>query len=102
MQLKHTKTRYSDNFAYHANDSVIGEQLTQYGEYQQREINLLSNLIKQDVFELQNYLVLCNYKESSCIRHYLNTIMLFVLKGVITHAKTNFLACISNMNQSER
>ena len=48
MQLKHTKTRYSDNFAYHANDSVIGMQLTQYGEYQQKEINLLSNLLKQD------------------------------------------------------
>ena len=34
--------------------------------------------------------------------YYLNTIMLFVFKGVIAPAKTNFLECISNMNQSER
>ena len=34
--------------------------------------------------------------------YYLNTIMLFVFKGVITPTKNNSLESISNMNQSER
>ena len=48
MQLKHVETRYSRNFAYHANDTVIGNQLSEYGEYQQKEINLIINLIRND------------------------------------------------------
>ena len=41
MQLEHTRTRYHRNFAYWKNDEVIGKNLREYGEYQQKEIDLL-------------------------------------------------------------
>ena len=47
MQLKNQKTRYSPNFAYTADD-VAAVELEKYGEYRQREINLLANLIAED------------------------------------------------------
>jgi len=47
VQLKNEKTRYSPNFAYTADD-VAGVELEKYGEYRQREINLLANLIEED------------------------------------------------------
>jgi len=45
MQLEHTRTRYHQNFAYWKNDEVIGKNLREYGEYQQKEIDLLIGLL---------------------------------------------------------
>ena len=45
MQLEHTRTRYHRNFSYWKNDEVIGENLREYGEYQQKEIDLLVGLL---------------------------------------------------------
>ena len=45
MQLEHTRTRYHQNFAYWKNDEVIGKNLREYGEYQQKEIDLLVGLL---------------------------------------------------------
>lgn len=45
MQLEHTKTRYHKNFVYWKNDEVIGRHLREYGEYQQKEIDLLTGLL---------------------------------------------------------
>src|SRR6056300_17898 len=45
MQLEHTRTRYHRNFAYWKNDEVIGKNLREYGEYQQKEIDLLIGLL---------------------------------------------------------
>lgn len=45
MQLEHTQTRYHRNFAYWKNDEVIGKNLREYGEYQQKEIDLLIGLL---------------------------------------------------------
>ena len=45
MQLEHTRTLYHRNFAYWKNDEIIGRHLREYGEYQQKEINLLAGLL---------------------------------------------------------
>jgi len=45
MQLEHIRTRYHRNFAYWKNDEVIGKNLREYGEYQQKEIDLLVGLL---------------------------------------------------------
>jgi len=45
MQLEHTRTLYHRNFAYWKNDEIIGRHLREYGEYQQKEINLLVGLL---------------------------------------------------------
>ena len=45
MQLEHTRTRYHRNFANWKNDEVIGKNLREYGEYQQKEIDLLVGLL---------------------------------------------------------
>jgi len=45
MQLEHTRTRYHRNLAYWKNDEVIGKNLREYGEYQQKEIDLLVGLL---------------------------------------------------------
>lgn len=41
MTTKYTATRYHPNFAYYANDNVIGRSLDLYGEYGQQEIDFL-------------------------------------------------------------
>lgn len=49
MQLvKFTKTRYHDDFAYYANDDVIGRSLELYGEYGETELRLLKWLTNSD------------------------------------------------------
>ena len=45
MQLEHTRTLYHRNFAFWKNDEIIGRHLREYGEYQQKEINLLVGLL---------------------------------------------------------
>ena len=46
--ISSTKTRYSDEFYFYTNDSIIGASLGLYGEYSQREINFLLNLIRPE------------------------------------------------------
>jgi predicted RNA methylase len=47
MQLESTKTRYSGNFTY-IKGTVEATHLETYGEYKQKEINLLSNLLSSN------------------------------------------------------
>ena len=46
MQLTMTDTRYSNNFYYYQEDTIIGRSLLEYGEYQQGEIDFLQNASK--------------------------------------------------------
>jgi len=42
-----TKTRYHKNFTYYTNDIIIGRSLDLYGEYQQVEIDFLTNIVNR-------------------------------------------------------
>lgn len=45
MALQTTATRYHPAFTYHDTDDVIGQSLALYGEYAQREIDLLTSFM---------------------------------------------------------
>ena len=47
MQLGNVETRYSTNFRF-IKDTEEGMHLENYGEYKQREINLLANLLNNN------------------------------------------------------
>tara|TARA_R110001592_G_scaffold115476_1_gene315887 strand:- start:1145 stop:1867 length:723 start_codon:yes stop_codon:yes gene_type:complete len=47
MQLGSTETRYSGNFTY-IKDTIEATHLETYGEYKQKEINLLSNVLSSN------------------------------------------------------
>ena len=47
MQLGSVQTRYSANFSY-IKDTVVATHLENYGEYKQKEINLLANLLQSN------------------------------------------------------
>lgn len=43
--IKTVKTRYSNNFSFYENDTVIGKSIELYGEYAQREIDFMLNIL---------------------------------------------------------
>ena len=43
--IKTVRTRYSDNFSFYENDTIIGKSLDLYGEYAQREIDFLLGVL---------------------------------------------------------
>lgn len=45
--IKTIKTKYSDNFSYYENDTIIGKSLELYGEYAEIEINFLNSMLNE-------------------------------------------------------
>lgn len=46
--IKSTKTRYSNEFYYYANDYIIGRSIEKYGEYSQVEVDFLTSILRKD------------------------------------------------------
>jgi FkbM family methyltransferase len=48
MTIQQTKTRYSDEFSFYANDAIIGKSIDMYGEYSQIEVDFLLQFLTKN------------------------------------------------------